>query len=309
MRPSIKDYFHFNKSERRGTLSLIVLIVILIGVKEMLIFFNPEPEISNVNLDSLQQAIELSNQQFSQENYSENKATSSFSDSLQLFDFNPNDLPIETWQKLGLSQKQAETIKNYEVKGGSFRVKTDVQKMYTVSDELYAKLEPHILLPNSIEEKGDQAGFNELINEKNYKKWEKKKRAYPKVLINSADTAELKQLYGIGEYFALKIVEYRKELGGFISKEQLKEIWGLKPETLQKIDTQLVLNKVPIRKLDINRASVDTLKAHPYIYWKVANSIVKYREHHGEYKGIDEIKKSALVSDSLFLILKPYLKN
>lgn len=308
MSPSVKDYFHFNKSERRGTLSLIVLIVVLIIIKELLIFINPEPELSTINIDSLQHAIEIIDQRSSKEEVSENKSSSNDSNTAQLFDFNPNNLSIEKWQKLGLSKKQAETIKKYEKKGGSFKVKTDVQKMYTVSDELYAKLEPYILLPSSISAFDEDGEFKETAGEKDYKKWDNKVRTFPKVLINSADTAELKKLYGIGDYFALKIVEYRRELGGFVSKQQLKEIWGLKPETLQKIDTQLVLNSVPIRKIDINRASIDSLKAHPYIYWKVANSIVKYREHHGPYRNVSEIKQSALVSDSLFLKLEPYLK-
>ena len=308
MQPSIKDFFHFNRAERRGTISLLVIIVAVIIIKELLIYFNPDPILSSVNIDSLQQVVEMHQAEKKIERDTKSEARADKFDSLQPFEFNPNNLPIETWQKLGLSKKQAETIKNYEEKGGIFKVKSDVKKMYTVSNELYTKLEPFILLPNSFAKQNYDKAFKKRESSGEYKTWKKEKRVYPKVLINTADTAEFKKLYGIGDYYALKIVQYREELGGFISKAQLKEIWGLKTETLINVDTQLVYNPVPIRKLNINTASVDELKAHPYIFWKVANSIVKYREQHGSYLEVSAIRKSAVIDDSLYLKLQPYLK-
>lgn len=308
MRPSIKDFFHFNRSERRGTISLLVIIVGVIIFKELLIYANPDPILSTVNIDSLQQVVELHQREKVEENHEIIEENVNKFHSLQLVEFNPNNLSIETWQKFGLSKKQAETIKNYEEKGGVFRIKTDVQKMYTVSNALYAKLEPYILLPDSFVKQDYNESLKKREPKAAYETWKKEKRVYPKVLINTADTSEFKKLYGIGDYYALKIVEYRESLGGFVSKDQLKEIWGLKPETLVHIDTQLVYNSVPIRKININTASVDELKAHPYIFWKVANSIVNYREQHGNYMDLNTIKKSVLISDSLFLQLKPYLK-
>src|SRR5699024_5919816 len=68
----------------------------------------------------------------------------------ELFSFDPNNLPIEKWKALGFSEKQAQTIKNYEMKGGRFRTKADVAKLYVVSDEDFTRLAPYITLPEKV---------------------------------------------------------------------------------------------------------------------------------------------------------------
>ncbi len=306
MRPSIKDYFSFNKSERRGTISLVGIIILTLLLKQGLILFNPDSSKPDVSLDSLKIELERRYSKIETLELNESKLKSQTSKQINLFEFNPNKLSIKKWTQLGLSEKQAATIKKYEEKGGSFKIKSDVEKMYTISSEQFLKLKPYILLPDSIEDYKDHS-----INYNNREIIDKKEliaKTSIKVFINSADTSELKKLYGIGDYYSMKIVEYREALGGFVSKSQLKEIWGLKSETLENLDSNLVLDQIEIRKININEASIDELKVHPYIFWKVANSIVKYRNQHGNYSNLNELKKSPLISDSLLNKLEPYLE-
>lgn len=92
-----------------------------------------------------------------------------------------------------------------------------------------------------------------------------------------------------------------------MSKDQLKEVYGLKEETLIRLDSQLVFVPTKIRTLNINSATKEELKAHPYLYWKHANAIVNYRKQHWDYKTLDELKKIVLINDSIFQKVKPYL--
>tara|TARA_B110000046_G_scaffold32429_1_gene34737 strand:- start:3429 stop:3857 length:429 start_codon:yes stop_codon:yes gene_type:complete len=140
------------------------------------------------------------------------------------------------------------------------------------------------------------------------KKYQKKVLQYPKVDINEADTASFKRLYGIGEFLAEMIVKRREELGGFVSKDQRKEVYGLKEETIIRLDTQLIFVPTKVRKLNIDKATKEELKAHPYLYWKHANAIVNYRKQHGDYKALDELKKIVLIKNSIFQKVKPYLE-
>lgn len=128
-----------------------------------------------------------------------------------------------------------------------------------------------------------------------------------KVNLNIADTVQLMSLHGIGPVFAKRIVRYREKLGGYYATEQLLEVYGLdsakyimiKDKVYTTIDTN-------IRKINLNRASVKELAAHPYIDWKLANAIVR-RRFAEPYERVDQLRELYLVNDSLFRKLVPYL--
>ncbi|MFZ6052719.1 helix-hairpin-helix domain-containing protein [Halocola ammonii] len=208
------------------------------------------------------------------------------------FEFDPNGLPVEKWMKLGLTRKQAETIKRYEASGGSFETKRDVLNLWQVDEDLYEKLKPYILLPETFEQ--------------NFERY-KEKAEIVKVEINSADTASLKKVRGIGSFFAEQIVEYREELGGYHSLDQLMEVYLAEEEKVVKWKSQLELDSSSLRKLNVNTATAEELWKHPYLEWKHANAIVSYREQHGLYKSTSDILKIVIIDQSRFDKIKPYL--
>jgi competence ComEA-like helix-hairpin-helix protein len=113
-------------------------------------------------------------------------------------------------------------------------------------------------------------------------------------------------LPGIGSKLAARIVNFREKLGGFYSVEQVGETYGVPDSTFQKIKNRLVVNS-EVRKVNINLATKEELKTHPYIRWQLANAIVEYRNQHGPFKSLEDLKKIVLVDEINFKKIIPYL--
>lgn len=210
----------------------------------------------------------------------------------EYFMFDPNGLPLEKWVKLGLSEKLAHTIKNYEQKGGSFKTSGDLRKIYGMTDSLFSQLEPYISIKDTVRQTAA-------------KKEEKKHEVL--LDLNIADTLDLQQLRGIGPSFARRISGYRESLGGFCKKEQLLEVYGMDSTRYSAISGSVFVSGGPFRKININKAGIKEMTGHPYIDFYLAKSIVLQREKNGGFKNIDEIMEAELVYRELFNKISPYL--
>jgi len=126
--------------------------------------------------------------------------------------------------------------------------------------------------------------------------------------INQADSLEFRKLKGIGEVFSSRIVRYRNWLGGFYGKEQLLEVYGIDSILYQRILPHLKVSINDLRKINVNTCSKKDLASHPYISYKLAKQIVKYREHHGAYTSLDELKRFPLIEEQLFRSIAYYLE-
>src|SRR5690606_11783356 len=115
-------------------------------------------------------------------------------------------------------------------------------------------------------------------------------------------------LPGIGSKLSQRIITFRDKLGGFYKIEQVAETFGLPDSTFQKIKLRLVLNETSINQLNINTATIDEIKIHPYFKYAVANAIVQYRTQHGNYNSVEDIKKIMTIDTELFNKIVPYLK-
>jgi competence ComEA-like helix-hairpin-helix protein len=125
--------------------------------------------------------------------------------------------------------------------------------------------------------------------------------------LNLADSAQLTSLKGIGPAFARRIVEYRTRLGGFISADQLLDVYGMDSVRWQSLVSQVNIDPTQVRKLSLNRATEIELAAHPYISRPLAVWIVKHRLGQGQPIGPEALKKSYLVTDELYKKLLPYI--
>ena len=285
-----KEYLTLSMRERRG---LSILLSILLFQLVFLFYLNnidlnyPFPDLATVK--KLKSEIEISEIGRAS---SEKLNTVAFNLSV----FNPNNLSKEEWVKIGLSERQAGSVLNYLRKGGKFKTKKDVLKIYGMNDKLYSQLLPYIDLPDSLNR-------SSLPFEK------KNQKVVNKVDVNTADSVSLEKLKGIGSVLSSRIVRYRERLGGFVYLEQLKEVYGLNDTLFRLIEPQLFLATPPdIRFLKLNSDSFPALSGHPYIGRKLAGMILNYRKQHERFNNTDELKNLPLLTDEIFRKLAPYLK-
>lgn len=218
-----------------------------------------------------------------------------------LFYFDPNTLPAEGWKRLGLRDKTIATIRNYIAKGGKFRQPGDIKKVWGLFPDEAERLMPYIQITNTPGAPPAGKANREYNNiAPGYKK------ATAVVSINESDTAALIALPGIGNKLSQRIVNFRTRLGGFHSIEQVGETFGLPDSTFQKIKPFLRLSG-EVKKLDLNTATLDELKTHPYIRYELANAIMQYKRQHGDYQSVDDIKRIMIVTEELFNKVSPYL--
>jgi competence protein ComEA len=215
----------------------------------------------------------------------------------RLFAFDPNITSKEELVKLGFSNALAIRTINYRVKGGKFILKKDLMKIYEMDSVLYKKLFPFILLPEKVEKENVVTSFTHKENS-----------TVTIFNLNTADTSQLIKIYGIGSKLSQRIVNYRDKLGGFVSADQLKEVYGLDSLVIGELSRKSYIEEnFRPALMDINRATEKDLEGHPYIKYKLARAITAYRLQHGTYRTVDDLKKIAFMDDAKFQKIKPYL--
>ena len=126
--------------------------------------------------------------------------------------------------------------------------------------------------------------------------------------INTAAEEDFERIKGIGKFFAKQIVEYRRALGGFYCKEQLLEVYKMDSVRYAQMLPNITINPAAHRHKDVNSATFDELSQHPYIGHNIALSLINYRNKHGAYQQLEDIKKSALVTEAVYAKISPYLR-
>ncbi|MCH2230895.1 MAG: helix-hairpin-helix domain-containing protein [Crocinitomicaceae bacterium] len=205
--------------------------------------------------------------------------------------FDPNLYTVNDWINLGLSRRQADVVLKFS-RNGLYSNK-QLKKIFVIPEELYDLLKDSTFYP--VKE----------INE--FKKEEFVSYEITEVDINAASIEDLEELPGIGPYYAKKIVEYRNELGGFFSSIQLLDLWKFDIHKYDKIRDHINIGDGVFKRMNVNKASLDELKAHPYIEYAVANSIVKMRTHNGGYDKSEDLLKSKLIDYPLLNKIKYYI--
>ena len=282
-----KDFFYYTKSERRAIYVLVVLIALLLTV----IIIVPERPVSEEPAVFSRDSLVLKN--FESEvlsrtkKRSESRRPKEMGKTVDLFFFDPNLADSIELSRLGLSSFVVRNVLKYRAKGGRFSSPESFSRIYGLAEDKFKDLKPYIRIAGSFAQKP------QLVKTDSHVPAAEKRDSvrvfkYPEgtlVDVNLADTVELKKIPGIGSGISRAIVGYRHRLGGFYALEQLEEISYVTPELLKwfKIGT------VPIRKLAVNRASLDELRAHPYLNFYQAKVIVEHRRKRGEIKSLSQL--------------------
>jgi len=214
----------------------------------------------------------------------------------------PNVATYEQFLDAGFSAKQAKHCLNYRNKGGHFRKKEDLKKIYSIGEQDYDRLVSHISIP---EKKTKQSN----IFQKKEKKPENQNKKIFRVNINTCDTTELKQIPGIGGFRAKKIIERREKLGGFYAVEQLYTIYSLDSLMVEAIREYIIIDTNQIKKININTATFKEINNYPLISYEQTKNIVEYRKIVGEIKDVEELRTNHIVNPDDFEILQFYIKT
>jgi DNA uptake protein ComE-like DNA-binding protein len=125
--------------------------------------------------------------------------------------------------------------------------------------------------------------------------------------LNSCDSAALVVLPGIGPVLSSRIIKYRNLIGGYVSVNQLREVYGLKEETFSMISSMVFADSLSVRKIRINKADYKELIRHPYFQKSEVAAIMKYRELKGKITDIRVMTGNNLISQETSKKIRPYL--
>ncbi len=307
----LKDYFNFTKKERSGIIVLVLIILILIVAPIFYPYFIKEEipdhsqfenEISQLRIDS--SAKKSYSKNFDNEYYNDYSSSGKKYSTVkaEVFFFDPNTASVNDWIRLGIKEKTAQTIQKYISKGGKFYKPEDIKKIWGLHPSDVERLLPYVSIKNKTKEYPQYEKKEYTKNTNSYSR-----KVIQNVDVNLADTTEYIALPGIGSKLSQRIIAFREKLGGFYSIDQVGETYFLPDSTFQKIKPYLVLNSKSIKQININSASVDEMKSHPYLRYNLANAIFQYRKQHGNFNSVEDVKKIMLVTDEIYNKAAPYL--
>lgn len=304
----IQVFFGFSKTEVNGALVLVFLIIFLLFTPYLYRQISATNDITQYEdkrlLDSLVSFMNSGNSRI--EIVADEPPT--------YFAFNPNTVSIEQMQRLGVPSFLAKRIDNYRLKGGQFKVKKDLLRIYDFPDTLYAALASYIELPET-----EPRRFKSKV-EKSKKSFEVKvptkiplervvERPKPFLLdVNLSDTTSLKRIRGIGTSYAKRIVAYRRLLGGYHSLNQLKEVYGMNDTLYLAIAPYFSMSdSTSLRQVSINVATFKELLAHPYIDFEQTKEILNLKSKNGKFRKPEDMFRLKLMDSSAIVKLLPYL--
>ena len=127
--------------------------------------------------------------------------------------------------------------------------------------------------------------------------------------LNASDTLDLQEVRGVGKVRARNIYKYGQKLGGYISVEQLKEVYSIDSATFEQIKLHFYAGKTEIRKVNINSDDPKYLARHPYIDFALAKAFIRFRKkYEKDFTKIEEIKQIHLMDEETYNKLRPYIK-
>ena len=295
------EYFCMNRMQQSGTIVLIFLIIAVSVVPRFIAYYQANRSMPDfAKFDSIiasYEALELP------------KEIPATIRTDTVFMFDPNTATYEDFLCLGLSEKISSNIIKYRKSGGSFRKSDDFARIYGINDSIYSRLKPYInIVDKPVQTPKKQSERKQADNKK------KKpadsvyvSRELAIVELNSADSAQLVALRGIGSVLARRIMTYRDMLGGFYSVEQLREVRNLPPETYASLHQQFVIDTSAIVRINLNDFKYKQLSGHPYMSVAQLNSILNYKKLMGKFNAVSDLLKYKLVDSVTYEKISPYL--
>lgn len=270
-----KQYLKFSSDQRSGVVFLFGIIIIL-QLFYFFIDFNTIKKVYPKEQKWLSLQSEIDSKKLQHKNYFP-----------KVYPFNPNFISDYKGYKLGMSVLEIDRLLAFRKENKFVNSAKEFQNVTKVSDSLLNAIAPYFKFPDWVNRNKQTKGVKYASNYTFFKK--------EKIIlidINQASKEDLIKINGIGEAISIRILTQKEKLGGFVSMEQLKEVWGLSPEVILNLNTHFVLSKPTIlHKININNASLKELSQFFYFKYDLAKQIVKYRSMYGDFKNIEDLIK------------------
>lgn len=274
----------YTRSERNALVALLAIIFMLIILKNPII--NKISPDNNNKIDSTKYftlIAQIENAKIDNNSYNTQKTSFSSFTSNKISDeytkIEINSSTAEDFQRLkGIGKVFAERIVKYRDKIGGFSSLEQLKEVYGIHDTVYQKFKSNIYVK--------PVSKKQIIVTKRI------------IEINSASQDDFESLNGIGKVFAQRIIQFREKLGGFYSKEQLKDVYGIHDTVYQKIKEQIKITPVQFtRKINVNTATYEELTSNPYLFSTVAKQIIGYRTKVKPFNSIEDLQKLYYIKD------------
>jgi competence protein ComEA len=327
----IRRSFGYSRSEARGLAGLLLLMLLTIGAP---ILLRPElpaylPAADQKELDKL--AAQLKEHRTVERGFASRYPKREYKKferrgprypavpQVRLSPFDPNALTTEGWEARGVPHFVATRIVKYREAAGGFKAKAQVKKMYGLEDSVYQRLAPFMQLPEEAPKRdyaanrpgpdGKLPAF--AAGDAAATKFPRKPRNLQPFDLNQADTTQLMQIRGIGAGRAKWVVKYRNQLGGYVREDQLDEVFVLRDapdlrDSLKKYT--FVAPSFAPKTLNVNTATFDELYLQPYIGKPRARLIVAYRQQHGPFKTVEDLKQVPVLKPADIEKMRPYVR-
>jgi DNA uptake protein ComE-like DNA-binding protein len=271
----MKSYFIFQKEQRKAILFLLLIIVVL----QVIYFFADFTSLKKENPEK-QQWLALQSE-------IDKAKGEKLSNSFSMYPFNPNYITDYKGYKMGMSVQEIDKLLLFRKQNKYVNSASEFQKITGVSDSLLKVLSPFFKFPDWVNNKKSQKPFLDYAN----KQYVKNKNT-TLLDLNKASKEDLIKIYGIGEALSSRILKEKESLGGFVSMEQLRDIWGLSADAVDGLMTHFKIYSIPaVKKLDVNNASIKEIAQFPFFNYGLAKQIVTYRSMNGDFKTIEDLTK------------------
>ena len=294
---AFRDFLYYSNSDRRSIVIIALIAVVLVGVLVVSAPQSGGDAAVEAEADSTEQTAPVA-----------------------LHEFDPNTVDSLSLIGFGLAPKQVQTFLRYRRAGAVFRTSESIAKVYGLTAEDVSRLQPYVRIAPEYAERSKPVYYErETVRQKSASNGSargngaEQKLNYPekfdrltKVDPNTADTALLQRIPGVGTWISRNIVEQRKRLGGFHAVEQLLEVKYFSPELLEWFEVDTLTAK--IEKISINTASFQRLNSHPYIAYEQARDLLRYIRLYGRIADIDALRRTGIFAEDELMRLQPYLQ-
>jgi len=288
---TIKSFFKYSRQQRSGVFLLFTIIIVV----QLTYFF--------IDFSSFSKESPEKEKWLSLQSQIDSLKQEKLDYVPKIYPFNPNFITDYKGYKLGMSVSEIDRLLAFRKQNKYVNSPQEFQAVTKVSDSLLNAISPYFKFPDWVKNKKEFVAYKKYPNTAFAKK--------DKIVIidiNQATQEDLIKIYGIGEAISIRILKFKESLGGFVSMEQMNDVWGLSPEVIDNLNTHFKISATPtVRKIDINNASIKELSLFPYFKYPISRNIVTFRSMNGDIKNSEDLTKIKGLSIEKAKIIALYL--